>query len=114
MTIGYHDYSSNPFPSPTPSQCCKKRFQKKHIILQISTTRRLMENLVLLVGEDLLTTLAADHTVLLLLTELGRRKLDLLLGGLDLVAHGVKLLLLFLASLQKDVWLLEDGTGKSQ
>lgn len=37
-------------------------------------------NLVVLVGEDLLTTLSPRHTVLLLLSELGGSKLSLLLG----------------------------------
>lgn len=40
---------------------------------------------VILVGEDLLTTLAASHTVLLLLAELGGCELLGLLGSLDLV-----------------------------
>ncbi|OAR01280.1 hypothetical protein LLEC1_01199 [Akanthomyces lecanii] len=42
----------------------------------------------------LLTTLAAGHTLLLLLASLRRRQLDLLLSGDNLVAHGVKLVLL--------------------
>ena len=40
----------------------------------------------ILISEDLLTTLAAGHAVLLLLAELGRRKLGLLLGSGDLVS----------------------------
>lgn len=53
-----------------------------------------IKRLVLLVGEDLLTTLAAGHTLLLLLAGFRRSKLGLLLGGHDLVTHGVELLLL--------------------
>lgn len=41
---------------------------------------------VILIREDLLTTLAAGHAVLLLLAELGGRKLGLLLGSRDLVS----------------------------
>lgn len=42
--------------------------------------------LIILVRKDLLTTLAASHSVLLLLAEFGGRELLLLLGSLDLVA----------------------------
>ena len=48
--------------------------------------------LVILVAEDLLTTLAAGHTLLLLLAELSRRKLGLLLGALNLVTHSIEFL----------------------
>ena len=41
-----------------------------------------------------LATLAACHTVLLLLAELSARELSLLLAGLDLVAHGIELVAL--------------------
>ncbi|KAI6776795.1 hypothetical protein HG530_000740 [Fusarium avenaceum] len=50
--------------------------------------------MILLIGEHLLTTLSAGHTVLLLLSCLRRAQLDLLLGANNLVAHGVELLLL--------------------
>ena len=46
------------------------------------------------VGEDLLPALATSHPVLLLLAELGRGELLLLLGPLNLVAHGIEALLL--------------------
>uniref|UniRef100_A0A098DMI5 Uncharacterized protein n=1 Tax=Gibberella zeae (strain ATCC MYA-4620 / CBS 123657 / FGSC 9075 / NRRL 31084 / PH-1) TaxID=229533 RepID=A0A098DMI5_GIBZE len=49
---------------------------------------------VILVTEHLLTTLSAGHTLLLLLSRLRRAQLDLLLGGDNLVTHGVELLLL--------------------
>merc|ERR1719434_638939 len=60
---------------------------------------------VVLVREDLLTTLAASHTLLLLLAGLRRAQLRLLLGGDNLVAHGVKLLFLLV------IVLLETGTS---
>ncbi|SPQ23864.1 1521e1a3-eedc-455a-b5da-4054f20718a4 [Thermothielavioides terrestris] len=53
----------------------------------------------------LLTALPAGHTLLLLLPRLRARKLGLLLGRLDLVAHSVELLLLVV------VVLLQPGPG---
>ncbi|KUI57464.1 hypothetical protein VP1G_10889 [Cytospora mali] len=53
----------------------------------------------LLIGEDLLTPLAASHTLLLLLTGLAVACLDLLLGRHNLVAHGIELLLLVIVLL---------------
>lgn len=53
----------------------------------------------LLIGEDLLTTLPASHTLLLLLPCLGAGQLSLLLGSDDLVAHGVEGLLIIIAVL---------------
>ena len=47
--------------------------------------------LIVLVGEDLLTTLAAGHAVLLLLAHLGGGELGLLLLAGDLVSHGIEL-----------------------
>ena len=52
----------------------------------------------LLVSEDLLTTLPPGHTVLLGLASLGGSDL-LLLGDLDLVAHGIELVLLLAGGL---------------
>ncbi|PTD06759.1 hypothetical protein FCULG_00006734 [Fusarium culmorum] len=60
---------------------------------------------VILVTEHLLTTLSAGHTLLLLLSRLRRAQLDLLLGGDNLVTHGVELLLLI------TVVSLETGTS---
>ncbi|PKS05983.1 hypothetical protein jhhlp_007816 [Lomentospora prolificans] len=48
---------------------------------------------VILIREDLFATLAAGHTLLLLLAGLVGRELGLLLGCGDLVAHGVELVL---------------------
>ncbi|CEI62809.1 unnamed protein product [Fusarium venenatum] len=59
---------------------------------------------VILVTEHLLTTLSAGHALLLLLSRLRRAQLDLLLGGDNLVAHGIELLLLI------TVVSLETGT----
>src|SRR5690606_33792806 len=61
-------------------------------------------HLVVLVREDLLTTLAAGHALLLLLAELRRGELLLLLAALNLVAHGVELILFL-------TLLLETGAG---
>ena len=47
--------------------------------------------LVVLVGEDLLTTLAAGHAVLLLLAHLRGGKFSLFLLAGDLVSHGIEL-----------------------
>jgi len=60
---------------------------------------------IVLVAEDLLTTLAASHALLLLLASLRARKFGLLLGANNLVAHGIKLLLLLI------IISLEAGTG---
>ena len=49
--------------------------------------------LVLLVGEDFLTTLAAGHTILLLLASFGRRELLSLLRTLDFVALSRRLVI---------------------
>ena len=65
--------------------------QQKHTTNPISFTKRKQKSRsasaleVILVREDLLTTLAAGHAVLLLLAELGGCELLLLLNGLDLV-----------------------------
>lgn len=56
-----------------------------------------------LVTEDLLTTLAASHAVLLLLPQLGRGELDLLLDLLDAVSHSIESVLL-LALLLAQTW----------
>lgn len=87
------------------------RTQKKQLLISVDKVKSVlyhpsaMNDLeVVLIREDLLTTLAAGHTLLLLLAELGGRKLGLLLGGDDLVAHGVELLLLL------TIVLLETGT----
>jgi len=47
-------------------------------------------NLVVLIGEDLLTTLAASHTVLLLFPELAGSELLLLGTGFDLITHSIE------------------------
>ena len=46
-----------------------------------------------LISEDLLTTLASSHAVLLLLSSLGSGELLLLLCSFDFVAHSIKLFL---------------------
>ena len=51
-----------------------------------------MSRLLVLISEDLLTTLAAGHAVLLLLSQFGRGQLLGFLVALDLVAHGIELL----------------------
>ncbi|QBZ65042.1 hypothetical protein PoMZ_06746 [Pyricularia oryzae] len=53
-----------------------------------------LTSLLVLVAENLLTTLPPGHTLLLLLTGLGAGKLLGLLGADNLVAHGIELLLL--------------------
>jgi hypothetical protein len=77
----YHDTSSFLLPYAAPTQ-------------------DLTQNLVVLIREDLLTTLAAGHTLLLLLTGLRAGKLGLLLGGLDLVTKGIVLDLIGLLGLE--------------
>ena len=59
------------------------------------------QNLVVLVREDLLASLAASHSILLLLTQLRGGELLCLLGVLDLVTHGI-VLILVLSSLLVD------------
>ena len=59
--------------------------------------------LVILIGEDFLTTLAASHTILLLLSQFRRGQLLLPLSALDLVAHGIELLLLLVVLLRRAV-----------
>ncbi len=52
------------------------------------------------VGKDFDASLALGHAVLLLLSELGGRQLGLLLGRVNLVAHGIKSFLLLAVFLQ--------------
>lgn len=54
-------------------------------------------DLVVLVTEHLLATLASGHALLLLLSELAGRELGLLLRVGDLVAHGIESLLLVIS-----------------
>lgn len=65
--------------------------------MNVGAPRNTANRLIVLIREDLLTTLAPGHTFLLLLSELAGSEL-LLLGNLDLVTKGIKLvtsLLLF-------------------
>lgn len=63
-------------------------FLQPHVTTNIPTSS--MGHSIVLIREDLLTTLASGHTVLLLFPELGRSQLLGLFGRDDLVAHGVE------------------------
>ena len=75
--------SNKPVMQPMNSLAVNQNQTKK----DFSGARRL----VVLVGEDLLTTLAAGHAVLLLLAHLRGGKFSLFLLAGDLVSHGIEL-----------------------
>ena len=64
----------------------KAKIAHIEVIKVIVVEKTVCSRLVFLIGEDLLTTLAASHAILLLLASFGRRELLGLLRALDLVA----------------------------
>lgn len=87
--------------SPNPS---KSMLYKSNLLTSTQSHGIAWILSIVLITEHLLSALTTGHTVLFLLTELGRCELGLLLGALDLVAHGIELI--FLVS-----FLRETGTS---